>query len=268
MDNNKDNMTSSHRPDFPAVELNRQMAYSHSLGRWRETFVGTFIRQKQSLLKDIDREIAFQLREDLQTLTCRQGCSACCSLYVEASLQECEAIVYSLYQDPPLLRSFLQGYTYWYEKMLPTWSIFLACRNLLNQARNGRGILSLEQELVKALQSYRELDVPCPFLAVSECSIYSVRPYTCAVHAAVSPAEFCLPASGAQPSILDIHLPEEIADLSFFLGELESPFVSSMAETVYQILSRGYDFLNGIANNSSRPKALQDAILPGVRGCP
>ncbi len=97
----------------PAIARTRALAYQGEMGRQREAFCREYTAYKQAEL----RAIATGLRQTLaargQTVTCGKGCAACCHVYVVATLQECEAIVYYLYQHGDILLSFLRNYALW-----------------------------------------------------------------------------------------------------------------------------------------------------------
>jgi Fe-S-cluster containining protein len=235
--------------DFPGAKtlislLNN--TFSGDLGRKRAGFCQQFIRQKQTVFKEIQREIANRAASRGKKISCRKGCSFCCSLYVEASIKECEAIVYYLYLNAGLLASFLRRFAIWREKMSEAGDIFLQCLIALEEMRDVRYLHTPRQSLEELLQAYKKLNIPCPFLDRQECTIYEVRPYTCAIHCATSPAELCKPESLSPPELCKTMLPEEIFDLSFYCGELRDPGISLMAVTVYEIISGGYLYLSRV----------------------
>ena len=57
-----------------------------------------------------------KLKTNGKTITCQKGCYFCCDEFVEADIQECEAIVYYLYHNESALFTFLKNYPEWGEK--------------------------------------------------------------------------------------------------------------------------------------------------------
>jgi hypothetical protein len=79
-----------------SLKLNKDIAYKGNIGKQREEFCISYIRHKQVLLNRIQREILKQIKGSGEKVTCQKGCSFCCLLYIEANVQECEAIVYEV----------------------------------------------------------------------------------------------------------------------------------------------------------------------------
>jgi Fe-S-cluster containining protein len=237
------------------IRSNRQIAYEGEIGRRRESFCLDFIKQKARIIRDLSQEISIQTTASGQIITCRRGCSACCSLYVEASLKECEAIVYYLYTNDNLLDSFLKQYREWQEKVNLYLDLLKKCRALLAGLRDDTGTNQEPKAVFDALTSYRMKDIRCPFLCSGECSIYEVRPFVCAAYHVASPAVCCSPSSGRAPEVVKAILPEEIYDLSFYYQELTGTFVSCMAEMVYGIMAGGYTYLAAVTGLEGLTKA-------------
>ena len=240
-------MSNMNSQDNEAVLISRlSETFCGETGRKRASFYQQFIQQKQTVFKEINREIANRAASRSKKISCQKGCSFCCSLYVEASIKECEAIVYYLYLNTGVLVSFLRRFATWRRRMSEAGDIFLQCLIALEEIRDVRYLHKPTQPLEELLQAYKRLDIPCPFLDRQECTIYEVRPYTCAIHCATSPPELCKPESVSPPELCKTVLPEEIFDLSFYCGELRDPGISLMAVTVFEIISGGYLYLSRI----------------------
>jgi hypothetical protein len=77
-----------------------------------------------------------------ERMTCRKGCFFCCLLHVEATIQECEVIVYYLYQNEDALKSFLKNYPRWRNKIRENGDIFKE----LGEAKNNPQLVERAQE--------------------------------------------------------------------------------------------------------------------------
>lgn len=114
-------------------KLNKEIAYKGKVGRMREESCIRYIRHKQAAFKVIKQKIIEQTAAVGETITCHKGCFFCCSQYVGASIQECEAIVYYLYQHENLLADFLQAYPKWREDVRKNESLFKRIGELYNK---------------------------------------------------------------------------------------------------------------------------------------
>jgi hypothetical protein len=119
-----------------SLKLNKEIAYIGHIGKQRIEFCINYIKHKHVLLNRIPQEILKQIKECGEQVTCQKGCSFCCLLYIEANVQECEAIVYYLYQNDNTLSLFLRNYPEWRDKMRQSGDIYKRCEQALNDKRN------------------------------------------------------------------------------------------------------------------------------------
>lgn len=224
--------------------LNRETAYMGNIGKQREKFCISYIRHKQVVLDRIQREILKKIEGKGEMVSCQKGCSFCCLLYIEANLQECEAIVYYLYQNDNTLSLFLRHYPEWRDKMRQSGDIFKKCEQVLNDKRNAGYNTSSQQALADALLFYKLQSIPCPFLYSGICTIYEVRPYTCANHFVTTPAEWCSPLNPRQPTIYQTTIDDDLFDLDFYPKSLDKPLITFMPLAVYRILNSGFACLS------------------------
>lgn len=229
-------------------ELNRAIAYQGGIGKQRETFCIDYIRQKQAIITDIERDMLLQVTKTNETITCRKGCSSCCVVYIEAGIKECEAIVYYLYQNDSILAIFLEQYPEWREQLAGYGELATRCERTLRErrARSTENGEAAERAVADALLFYKMQNIPCPFLHDNVCTIHEVRPFTCALHFATTPPEWCHPLNANKPKVYKAGTPDEMFDLSFYYGRLREPVLSFMPLTVYEILMNGYSYLSGI----------------------
>jgi Fe-S-cluster containining protein len=177
-------------------------------------------------------------------ISCKKGCCFCCSAsaYVEATLQECEAIVYHLYQNNHVLESFMQKYPQWRDQIKKN-DLLDSCGRFWEEsapetAQEFTMFMNKKEE-----KRYRQQNIPCPFLDNQLCSIYEVRPYTCISCIAVSPPEWCNPQSQSEPEIRKVYpidfLRNMITDYSFYYKNVERFVITFMPIVVYEILRNG-----------------------------
>ncbi|NLT27613.1 MAG: hypothetical protein GXX97_00875, partial [Dehalococcoidales bacterium] len=90
-------------------ELNREIAYLGIVGNLRKDYCIKFIQKKQQFFDNLYKQQDETLSANNETLSCFKGCSRCCSLFIGASVQEAEAIVYYLYRNEDKLQRFLEN---------------------------------------------------------------------------------------------------------------------------------------------------------------
>lgn len=250
------------RKEIDHFKLNKEIAYKGKVGRMREESCIRYIRHKQAAFKVIKQKIIEQTAAVGETITCHKGCFFCCSQYVGASIQECEAIVYYLYQHENLLADFLQAYPKWREDVRKNESLFKRIGELYNKlgaSHTKKTIFPLIQE---AGGHYLAQNILCPFLNDGICSIYEVRPWVCAGIFVVSPAELCHPMSTKMPKNYEVHGEWEIETPMY--GKSTAFVLNPLPIGVYNILAGGTDFLSKIRGlESLEQEAMSD---PEVRG--
>lgn len=230
---------------IPYFALCKSIAYKGKIGRAREQFCIKYFDKKRQRLHDLHEALILAESETKQKITCHKGCSYCCSFYIEASVQECEIIVYYLYHNPNLLISFLQTYPKWREKIKNNGDLIKGRGRFWNAKITPQNAKSLWQEVGEEEQKYLAQDIPCPFLFANSCSIYNFRPYTCAAYVAVTPNEWCKPDSKNQKKILKAFAQEVLFDRSFYyVKELENPILFPMQLGVYEILKCGLSYFS------------------------
>jgi Fe-S-cluster containining protein len=221
------------------------IAYKGKVGKRREEFCLKYIVHKKELLRQIRLALALSESKTGKHVTCKKGCSYCCSMHIEASLQECEAIVYYLYNNPMVLISFLKAYPVWREQLKRNGDIFKGRGSFWNARVTRENAVNLLREFNEEEQKYFAQDIPCPFLSSHLCLIYEVRPYVCATHAAVTPPEWCKPDSKEERKNINPTPVEILEDRSFYHGDkLKQKILSTMPLAVYEILKSGLSYLS------------------------
>jgi Fe-S-cluster containining protein len=239
-------------------EINRLIAYKGCVGLERKEWSESFISWKTEELTKITTE---QMTSG-QQISCSKGCSFCCSQYVGASLQECDAIVYWIYQHDHILKDFLLRYPAWRNRLKEHGVNFNEIDQAANICFRNPDDASAREVYLHKTAAYGQLDIPCPFLDDGSCSIYPVRPFVCAAYVVVSPPENCKSSSHKDPiRLIGAHSP--LSHPSYFRGPKNSVILSPVAQMVQQILIGGYMCLNDIPGFDG----LQDEIVqvPEVR---
>ena len=145
---------------IPTFAFCKSIAYKGKVGREREQFcIENYTKKKKTLL--LIKESIKSLESEIeQSVTCQKGCSYCCSLFIEATIQECETIVYKLYQKPEVLISFLQNYPKWREQIRSNGDLIKGRDRFWNAnitTQNAKGIL---QEFTEEEQKYFAQNIP------------------------------------------------------------------------------------------------------------
>ena len=225
-------------PDYLAIS--RDIAYKGKIGQMRKDFCISYIKTKQEVIRGIEITQLEMAEAKGETITCQKGCHFCCVQYVDAGIQEAEAIVYYLYQNESVLNNFLQEYPAWREKVqqsgYPSQNMVHHWEKTEDNKWRDKKIL---QGGLAALYEHTMANILCPFLNNSSCSIYEVRPYTCAGCFATTPAELCKPVNRNKARIYTAVQPDIINDTSFYYRNLEHPVQSFMPEMVHHLLTYG-----------------------------
>jgi Fe-S-cluster containining protein len=218
----------------------KSIAYKGKIGRKREAFCTGYIANKTGLLRGIRKTLASAESQTGKKVTCEKGCTICCSMYIEASIQECEAIVYYLYQHDAALTSFLRSYHGWRAALKEKGDIFKGRSKYWEPQATVEKAAILWREFTEDEDRYFAQGIPCPFLSKDMCVIYEVRPYVCASYAAVTPPDYCRFGSENRPGVIKA-IPHGVrSDRSFYYPEqLAERVLSTMPIMVYEILKSG-----------------------------
>jgi Fe-S-cluster containining protein len=236
--------------------VNRETAYRGQVGLQRKGFCANYIARKRTVIDEMTEAQHKEAQTKGERITCTEGCSFCCLLHVEATIQECEAIVYYLYQNEDALKSFLDKYPPWRNRIRENGDMFKELADLSREVfsfqfghrKIGADYVLRKQEAFSQAQSrYAMQKMYCPFLDDNLCTIYPVRPYNCAGFFATTPPAWCDPSKQHEPKIYRSNLPSEaILNLNFYYKSLKAPVFTFMPLAVYEILSGGYGYLSTI----------------------
>ena len=165
--------------------------------------------------------------------------------FVEATIQECETIVYYLYNHEEALSKFLKNYPKWRKKVSFAGDLHAQISKIHPESFSNQP--TENQAVVDLYQRYFNFHIPCPFLSDNLCIVYDVRPYTCAGYYVISPIEFCSLDSKDIPHIYRQLPTKDLRDLSFYYGTLLSARMLLMPLNVYEILTKGYAHISEIS---------------------
>jgi Fe-S-cluster containining protein len=129
-------------------------------------------------------------------IACREGCDACCSNFVRASLPEAIAIAEFLAEDrhADVRRRFEEKLPAWRERGAPELDELAA----LLERNGGPPQAGADREAYGRIGvKYGQKANPCPFNEGGRCAIYPVRPTVCRAVYVLDTAEHCTPGRGS-----------------------------------------------------------------------
>lgn len=229
----------------------RGKAYIGVDGARRKQFCGEYKKMLPQIYSNLYNAYIETLQEGEQ-ISCNKGCFYCCYQHVSVNTAHGILIVDYLYSHDVVLKNFLSNYPQWKES---AWNIPHEIDtefNLAMQERNPTAILRHSNNPLSS--SYFDIQVPCPLLLNSSCSIYEVRPLNCAGHYSTSPCEWCSKSSPKEPRIVEV-FPGESDMIKFISLPNVTPNLflhqSTMPIMVYELLVDGLPaFLSKSGMNS------------------
>ncbi len=243
-----------------AFLLNKEITYKGAIGKKRRSFCIKYIEKKREILEQIRADQLKTVSKNRETISCQKGCLHCCLAYMQASVQECEAIVYYLYQNEIALSTFLDNYMDWREKLRQNGDTFKECGQLWQNKTNPGASEEAQLALQESESRYREQNIYCPFLLDDLCLIYEVRPFTCAGLVATTPPQWCSPSSPNKAKTYVTWTPTTI-DNSFYYKGISGTVLAFMPLVVYGILKDGYKLLSNIPGL----EGLEEAAMKSLR---
>ncbi|MFC2026866.1 hypothetical protein ACFLUX_02705 [Chloroflexota bacterium] len=246
------------------IRLNREIAYKGDIGQRRRKFCVKYIEKKKGIIKELQADQIRAAAKDGETITCPKGCAYCCLLYMQASVQECEAIVYHLYQNEFALATFLENYKDWRKRLRKNGDIFKKCaQTWLGKNTTGAGTEEF-RAFAEETKRYQGQNIPCPFLHNNLCLIYEVRPFTCVGTVASTTPEWCNPSNSNKPKIYWSRT-SAVIDKSFYYKEIDGVVLAFMPIMVYGILEDGYKMLSIVTGlKDLEKKALAEPQVKAV----
>ena len=248
-----------------ALKHNKETAYCGTIGGKRKAFCIDQIEKKKDIFKQFRSNQLEVISKNGETISCHKGCAHCCLAYMQASVQECEAIVYYLYLHEDALATFLRNYLPWREKLRQNGDIFKECGERWLTRNNGTKSEESLQALREAEGRYQRQLLYCPFLHEGSCLIYEVRPFTCAALVATTPGDWCAPTSADRAKTYVSHTPA-VFDSSFFYNKITESTLGFMPLAVYGILADGYELLSNIPGLEGLEEAAMEDTGQGTPG--
>ncbi len=153
--------------------------------------------------------VVVQVEEQGRRISCRAGCSACCSQLVPVSETEAWHLAQVVAALPPARRAVVLRR---FERALER----LADAGLLERLRDTGALRDLEARRRIGME-YFTLGIACPFLEEGNCSIYPDRPLRCREYLVTSPAIYC--ADPRPETIQMVPLPAKLSEILFCFGD-------------------------------------------------
>jgi Fe-S-cluster containining protein len=254
IDKNHNLSTDNSKGKMDTFRLNREIAYKGHIGRLREEFCLNFIQKKHEFFKDLSVKQNEITSSKDEKITCGKGCCRCCQLFVGASIQDGEGIVYYLYQNEEKLDRFLQNYSIWREKVRESGDLFRNQPLNNSQKTDNR----YQNKNIGDLAEYAKLGIPCPFLNDGACYIYEVRPFVCGGLIVTTPAEWCNPLHPEHDKKKTYKISNAaLEDRTFYGEKLEKPVWAFMPIMVHNILAYG---LEGLPNKNKMQNLINNYL--------
>lgn len=123
-----------------------------------------------------------QVAANGQSVSCRAGCDACCHQLVLVSTVEARRLAALVDAMPEPRRSEIRHRFTVADQNIAAWD---------RAADYDRWVTHGNAEDHDIIAAYFKLDMPCPFLEASRCSIYEDRPLVCREYLVTTPAKNC-----------------------------------------------------------------------------
>jgi Fe-S-cluster containining protein len=231
-------------PDPNQIALHKAMAYVGKTGRMRMEFCRQYVARKQAVFKLMGKDLLEKTAAQGEQITCREGCTFCCTQYISGTLHEAEAIVHYLYQNGPGLDTFIDSHRTWWTKIKTNDAVFNGLENCFGELVSAGETPARRLAYQEANSRYVAQNIPCPFLNQGLCSIYEVRPFCCASVVATTPGKNCQAGSVEKPRVYVSSLrPKEVP----FFRQTTDLVIVNIPLAVYELLNGGYGWLSGIS---------------------
>jgi Fe-S-cluster containining protein len=163
--------------------------YSRSDAAQIARFIEAYRRTFETMWRRADEEYLKRIKDEGKTLSCKSGCSDCCFMFIQTSLGHGIVIVDYLYTNPQKLQAFVKNYRHLNKDGLRITEEF--DEDMFSRIRTKTFTMTMTPLAMDLTDKYFDLQIPCPFLVDSRCSIYKVRPMVCAAHRTTNPALWC-----------------------------------------------------------------------------
>jgi Fe-S-cluster containining protein len=252
---NKQTPSVAPRSQLSAFDFISLFAYAGQIGRQREAWCKEFFAWKTMLESEMGAGQQLKAEEKGEKITCSKGCWYCCTQFVGASLQECEAIVHWLYRHHGAFEIFLNQYPIWRRRVRKNEELFQKITLAGNTQLTDPSNRHLQRAFLETSAEFAKLDIPCPFLFKGECSIYPARPFACISQVSISPPEYCKQSVEEIPFLIIVDSTYRMAP--YFYGKRENMTFGPAALFTYEIMKNGYAYLNAVPGLAG----IEDAAL-------
>ena len=230
--------------------ISKQSAYAGKIGEARKQFCKDYINKKEIWIAELSTILLDSILRSGKSTPCIKDCiyATCCNEYVEANIQEIESIVYYLYNNKIILKSFLNNYEIWKKKEKKILPIYNEYERLKHKYRASNFLSEKELEQFKQIlpNQYYRLNIKCPFLENNHCLIYNIRPISCSAYYSVGAKTQCHPNSKEMPELVKADTQKYTRDCKYYYGKLDHAFYTLLPMGVYNVLNEGYTYLSRI----------------------
>lgn len=239
--------------DTDYFDFNRKIAYKGNIGDKRALFCQKLKDMKLKVFSEIQRKIDRMVNVERTPIACKKGCCSCCTIPVEATLQECELVINYLYNNEPILKTFIENYSQWRASLRENGDVFKRLEKLDLRGTTPSTALIQQGNLDSYFTEYSKQNIFCPFLVNKECLIYEVRPDLCAGYIVTTPSEWCNPKDENfnRKDHIQIAPPYLLMNTSFYYGNFTHTYSALMPLVVFEILKGGYFYLSKIPELSN-----------------
>jgi hypothetical protein len=222
-------------------KLNMEIAYKGEIGRKREKFCIDFIAGKHEIFKQMSARQNEIAASNSEAISCQKGCAYCCLLFVSASIQEGEAIVFHLYQNKDVMSKFIDNYPLWREKVRKGGDLFIRPRTPLTGLPAKITVIQqavLSWEILPDMPSTDTLSVldKRVMFYLRGTAVRLCRPYS---HHTGRMVQYQQPPNLKNRKSHQVFDKNMSMDTSFYYGRLEKAIGSFMPIMVYNLLKSG-----------------------------
>ena len=216
----------------------KRKAYLGSVGTQRKKFCTEYQRASAQILDKMYKTFVVGLTQKGKRISCKKGCTYCCFQHISVPLAHGIVIVDYLYSNDKVMKIFLSNYGQWQDAAGTIPKEFDAKYISAVKTSDPNVLLTLHGDYLTS--RYFNMQIACPFLVKSTCSIYAVRPMCCASHYSTDPCEWCSPTNTNHPVTYEV-MPsdDDLYKLASLAGPQLSIYQATMPSLVYNILTEG-----------------------------
>jgi Fe-S-cluster containining protein len=222
------------------IQIIQGKALSGSNGANIKRFIVAYKSAYNNAWKTANELYFKSIKSEGKTISCKSGCMQCCFQYIQTTLGHGIIIVDYLYSNPKKLQAFVKNYHHMNKEGMIIADDY--DKAFLSHVKSRTLRLPVPKDLEDIIDKYHDLQIPCPFLDGSRCSIYPIRPMACAAHYSVNPPAWCTKENKAlnktvevMPTSSDMARLREVGPRVFSIYALNAP------QLIYELLTEGID---------------------------